>query len=152
MTRASESLMQDVVEMAFENRMFYARAADLAENPVLKQQYRRMASAKDEFLDTLATLVEGRATPLPQRRSLVGTLQALYAQALDGLCAYGAASGTFAVPIAESEQRLLDHFEHALAVVDSAAVRAALAEQMPKLRACHRELQGLASVRSEARP
>jgi uncharacterized protein (TIGR02284 family) len=143
---ASIVLVHDLVDLAVDSRTFYARAADIVPIAAWQQQFQRMTAAKDEFIETLSRLVASRRNA-SSPRAFTRTLQHAYAEALEAMRTLGNASHAYTAPIEECESRLLRHFDQAMVEAGSAPVRAALLEQLPKLRSCHQQMRRLKEAR-----
>jgi len=103
-----------------------------------------MAQAKTQVIQALAVKVAASHEQPAQGGTLTGRLNELYADARAHL---GNADGAYVEQLLQTEERILRAFEDALPDAQP-DVRALLAVELPKLRACHARMRQLQEARS----
>ena len=143
MTDKNTDLLQELLEIATDSKDFYRAAAEAVELPFLKQMYAHMADAKDSLVIQLGAHIEARGKVPEAGGTLAGSLRRIYTEVLAALSQPSVATYTYAAELEEYEDRLLEHFDRALAQTDSMAVRAVLLTELPKLRQSHDRMKQL---------
>jgi uncharacterized protein (TIGR02284 family) len=136
-------LLQDLLEIATDSKNFYSAAAEAVELPFLKQMFAHMADAKDSLAIQLSAHIEARGNVPDDGGSLAGNLRRIYTDVLAALSSASVATYTYTAELEETEDRLLEHFDRALAETDSMDVRAVLLTELPKLRRSHERMKQL---------
>lgn len=134
-------LLQDLVQVTRDSQSFYHDAAKETNDPRLRDVFNRMATAKSGLINALSgTLVSLGETPASSG-TVAGNLRKAYA---DARAVFSKDDDKIYVgQLEETEDRILEHFEDALAKTDSANVKTVLTEHLPKVRACHDEMRSL---------
>ena len=135
------SLLNDLVQVTRDSKTFYEDVARETDNPRLRDVFNRMAMAKSSLIGALsAKLVSLGETP-PDSGTMGGSLRKAYA---DIRATFSKDDDkVYVAQLEETEDRVLEEFEDALAKTDSVDVRRVLTEQLPKVRACHEEMRNL---------
>jgi uncharacterized protein (TIGR02284 family) len=143
MVTKNVDMLQDLVQIARDSKSFYESAINEVKNPIVQKVFERMAQAKRDLIAALSdTIIASGETP-QIGGTVAGSLRQAYADLLAAFSRNDEA--VYASQLEETEDRLLRHFDEALSKTDSMAVRAALKEQMPKVRTCHDEMKRLKS-------
>lgn len=135
------NLLQDLVQVSRDSKTFYEDAAKETGNARLRDVFTRMASAKGGLISALSTKLTTMGESAPDGGTVAGTLRKAYADVRAALSKND--DKIYVGQLEETEDRVLEHFEEALAKTDSADVRGVLTEHLPKVRACHDEMRNL---------
>ena len=134
-------LLQDLVQVARDSKLFYDDASREITDPRLREIFARMSAAKGGLIAALSGKLVSMGESAPEGGTLAGTMRKAYADVRATLSSDDAK--VYVGQLEETEDRVLEHFEDALAKTDSVEVRAVLTEHLPKVRACHDEMRNL---------
>lgn len=129
--------LNELIAIIRDGQRFYEHAHDEIEDVRLQALFREMAQAKHQVIQALAVKVAANHEEPTSSGTLVGKLRQAYADARATLSSDEEA--TYVAQLEEAEDRILEAFEDAM---ESAQpdVRALLAVEMPKVRACHQRM------------
>ena len=132
--------LNELIAIIRDGQRFYEHAHDEIEDVRLQALFRDMAQAKHQVIQALAVKVAANHEEPTSSGTLVGELRQAYADARATLSSDEEA--TYVALLEEAEDRILEAFEDAM---ESAQpdVRALLAVEMPKVRACHQRMREL---------
>lgn len=132
--------LNELIAIIRDGQRFYEHAHDEIEDVRLQALFREMAQAKHQVIQALAVKVAANHEEPTSSGTLVGKLRQAYADARATLSSDEEA--TYVAQLEEAEDRILEAFEDAM---ESAQpdVRALLAVEMPKVRACHQRMREL---------
>lgn len=132
--------LNELIAIIRDGQRFYEHAHDEIEDVRLQALFREMAQAKHQVIQALAVKVAANHEEPTSSGTLVGKLRQAYADARATLSSDEEA--TYVALLEEAEDRILEAFEDAM---ESAQpdVRALLAVEMPKVRACHQRMREL---------
>ncbi len=132
--------LNELIAIIRDGQRFYEHAHDEIEDVRLQALFRDMAQAKHQVIQALAVKVAANHEEPTSSGTLVGKLRQAYADARATLSSDEEA--TYVAQLEEAEDRILEAFEDAM---ESAQpdVRALLAVEMPKMRACHQRMREL---------
>lgn len=134
-------ILNDLVQVTRDSKTFYEDVARETENPRLRDVFSRMAMAKSSLIGALSgKLVSLGETP-PDGGTVGGSLRKAYADIRATFSSND--DKIYVAQLEETEDRVLEEFEDALAKTDSVDVRSVLTEHLPKVRACHEEMRNL---------
>ncbi|OLU33947.1 hypothetical protein BVH03_03530 [Pseudomonas sp. PA15(2017)] len=135
--------LNELIAIIRDGQRFYEHAHDEIEDVRLQALFRDMAQAKHQVIQALAVKVAANHEEPTSSGTLVGKLRQAYADARATLSSDEEA--TYIAQLEEAEDRILEAFEDAM---ESAQpdVRALLAVEMPKVRACHQRMRELKSA------
>ena len=131
--------LRELIQIANDGAQFYADAADQVTNPRLVELFRRMGSHKRVLAAALASKLQAGGAQIPESGTLAGSLRRVYTELRTSLSSNEEA--IYVAQLEETEDRLLHHFEDALAQCKDVALRSTLQIHMPKVRACHDEMR-----------
>lgn len=132
--------LNELIAIIRDGQRFYEHAHDEIKDVRLQALFRDMAQAKHQVIQALAVKVAANHEEPTSSGTLVGKLRQAYADARATLSSDEEA--TYVAQLEEAEDRILEAFEDAM---ESAQpdVRALLAVEMPKVRACHQRMREL---------
>ncbi len=139
MSQKTEQL-NELIAIIRDGQRFYEHAHDEIKDERLQSLFRDMAQAKHQVIQALAVKVAANHEAPASSGTLMGKLRQAYADARATLSSDEEA--TYIAQLEEAEDRILEAFEDAM---ESAQpdVRALLAVEMPKVRACHQRMREL---------
>jgi uncharacterized protein (TIGR02284 family) len=135
------NLLQDLVQVTRDSKTFYEDAARETGDAKLRDVFTRMASAKGGLIGALSSELVNMGENAPEGGTVAGSLRKAYADVRASLSKDD--NKIYVGQLEETEDRVLEHFEDALAKTDSAEIRGVLTEHLPKVRACHEEMRNL---------
>lgn len=138
---ADNRLLDELVQVSRDSKTFYEDAAKETKDAHLRDVFNRMASAKAELIDALSTKLVRMGETAPTDGTVAGSLRKAYADVRAALSKND--DKIYVGQLEATEDRVLEHFEDALAKTESPEVRNILSAQMPKVRACHDEMRNL---------
>ena len=138
MTEYNQTL-KELIQIANDGADFYRDAAEEVSNPKVVELFRRMGSHKRVLGAALATKLEASGEQAPESGTVAGVLRKAYTDLRAALSSQEEA--IYISQLEETEDRLLEHFEQALAETKDVALRSTLQIHMPKVRACHDEMR-----------
>ncbi|KGK85239.1 hypothetical protein DP64_01575 [Stutzerimonas degradans] len=136
--------LNELIEITRDGQRFYQHAIDEVKDVELQHLFRDMAQAKTQVIQALAVKVAASHEQPAQGGTFAGRLNELYTDARAHL---GNADGAYVEQLLQTEERILRAFEDALPDAQP-DVRALLAVELPKLRACHARMRQLKEMRS----
>lgn len=139
MTRNAAQL-NELIAITRDGQHFYQHALDEVQDAELQQLFREMAETKDEVIQALTLSVLSEHEEPTRGGTLLGKLRELYADSRARLASDEAA--TYVAQLEDAEDRILQAFEEAMASAEP-DVRALLAMELPKVRACHDRMLNL---------
>ncbi|PZW63683.1 uncharacterized protein (TIGR02284 family) [Pseudomonas sp. URMO17WK12:I1] len=139
MSQKTEQL-NELIAIIRDGQRFYEHAHDEIKDERLQALFRDMAEAKHQVIQALAVKVAANHEAPASSGTLMGKLRQAYADARATLSSDEEA--TYIAQLEDAEDRILEAFEDAM---ESAQpdVRALLAVEMPKVRACHQRMREL---------
>ncbi|AEF20190.1 MULTISPECIES: ferritin-like domain-containing protein [Pseudomonas] len=139
MSQKTEQL-NELIAIIRDGQRFYEHAHDEIKDERLQALFRDMAQAKHQVIQALAVKVAANHEAPASSGTLMGKLRQAYADARATLSSDEEA--TYIAQLEDAEDRILEAFEDAM---ESAQpdVRALLAVEMPKVRACHQRMREL---------
>lgn len=141
MSTNNASLLQDLVQVSRDSQNFYQDAAKETNDHHLRDVFTRMAAAKGELIHALSGNLVSMGEQPKEGGTIAGSLRKAYA---DVRATFSKDDDKIYVgQLEETEDRVLEHFEDALAKTDSAQVRSVLTTHLPRVRACHDEMRNL---------
>lgn len=139
MTSKTEQL-NELIAILRDGQRFYEHAHDEVKDVRLQALFRDMAQAKNQIIQALAVKVAANHDEPTSSGTVTGKLRQAYADARATLSSDEEA--TYVAQLEEAEDRILESFEDALESAEP-DVRALLAVEMPKVRACHERMRDL---------
>ncbi|MEQ9727594.1 PA2169 family four-helix-bundle protein [Pseudomonas sp. WHRI 8822A] len=139
MSQKTEQL-NELIAIIRDGQRFYEHAHDEIKDDRLQALFRDMAQAKHQVIQALSVKVAANHEEPTSSGTLVGKLRQAYADARATLSSDE--ESTYVAQLENAEDRILEAFEDAM---DTAQpdVRALLAVEMPKMRACHQRMREL---------
>lgn len=135
------ALLEDLVQVTRDSKTFYEDVARETENPRLREVFNRMAMAKGSLIAAVSGKLASLGQTPPDGGTMAGTLRKAYADIRATFSKND--EKVYVAELEETEDRVLEAFEDALAKTDSVDVRSVLTEHLPKVRACHEEMRNL---------
>ncbi|TBU86492.1 ferritin-like domain-containing protein [Phytopseudomonas dryadis] len=132
--------LNELIEITRDGQRFYEHAHDEVKDVRLQALFRDMAQTKTQVIQALAVKVAANQEEPATGGTVVGKLRQAYADARATLSSDEEA--TYVAQLEEAEDRILHAFEDALESAEP-DVRALLAVEMPKVRACHDRMRDL---------
>ncbi|MFC3608272.1 ferritin-like domain-containing protein [Stutzerimonas tarimensis] len=138
MTSTSE--LNELIEITRDGQRFYQHACEEVKDVELQHLFRDMAQAKTQVIQALSVKLAADHKKVSQGGTMVGKLRELYMDTKTKLG--GDPRVAYVDQLEEVEDRILHAFEDALEGAEP-DVRALLATELPRLRACHSRMQQL---------
>jgi len=132
--------LNELIAIIRDGQRFYEHAHDEIKDQRLQALFRDMAQAKLQVIQALAVKVAANHEEPTSSGTLVGKLRQAYADARATLSSDEEAA--YVAQLEEAEDRILEAFEDAMETAQP-DVRALLAVEMPKIRACHQRMREL---------
>ncbi|MGH8354984.1 MAG: PA2169 family four-helix-bundle protein [Pseudomonas sp.] len=132
--------LNELIAITRDGQHFYQHALEEVQDAQLQELFREMAETKDEVIQALTLSVASGQEQPARGGTLLGRLRELYADTRASLARDLAA--TYVDQLEAAEDRILQAFEDAMASAEP-DVRALLAMELPKLRACHERMRDL---------
>jgi len=132
--------LNELIAIIRDGQRFYEHAHDEIKDQRLQALFRDMAQAKHQVIQALAVKVAANHEEPTSSGTLVGKLRQAYADARATLSSDEEAA--YVAQLEEAEDRILEAFEDAMETAQP-DVRALLAVEMPKIRACHQRMREL---------
>jgi uncharacterized protein (TIGR02284 family) len=133
------NVLQELVQLARDGALFYNDAAKEVTDPTLVALFNRMALAKRDLISALGGRLEMIGEETPLNGTFGGALRKTYTEALAMLTSKD--GKIYVGQLEQSEDRLLEHFEQAIAESDNDEIRSQLQAHLPAVRACHDEMR-----------
>lgn len=137
----STSQLNELIEITRDGQHFYQHALTEVKDVELQHLFRDLAQAKTHIIQALSVKVAASDERPAQGGTLAGRMRELYT---DTRARMGDPDAVYVEQLAEVEERIVEAFEGALATAEP-DVRALLAIELPKLRACHERMRKLRS-------
>jgi len=134
------SELNDLIEITRDGKRFYEHARDEVKDVQLKSLFSDMAQAKTEVIAALEGKVAANHDKPSTDGTMTGKLRQVYADTRAALSSDEGA--TYVAQLEEAEDRILHAFEDAMDGHEP-DLRAEVATQMPKVRACHDRMRDL---------
>lgn len=132
-------VLQDLIQLAHDGAVFYTDAAREVKDPALVPLFTRMATAKRELVSALGGQLERVGAEVPASGTFGGSLRKTYTEVLAKLSSND--GKVYVDQLEDGEDRLLEHFEDAIADAESVELRAQLTAHLPSVRATHDEMR-----------
>lgn len=139
MSQKTEQL-NELIAIIRDGQRFYEHAHDEIKDDRLQALFRDMAQAKHQVIQALSVKVAASHEEPTSSGTLVGKLRQAYADARATLSSDE--ESTYVAQLENAEDRILEAFEDAMETAQP-DVRALLAVEMPKMRACHQRMREL---------
>lgn len=135
------SIIQEIVQISRDGLEFYEHAASEVKSDRLKGVFGRMAGHKRQLISALSTDLSIRNEDVPTDGTIAGSIRKGYADVRAALSSNE--DKVYVAQLEETEDRLLEHFNDAIANCDDPTVKALLQKYYPQVRACHDEMRSL---------
>lgn len=132
--------LNELIEITRDGLRFYEHAREEVKDARLKVLFRDMSQAKTEVIQALAVKVAANHEQPAQGGTVMGKLRQVYADTKATLSSDEGAA--YVAELEDTEDRILHAFEDAMKDADP-DVRALLAVELPKVRACHDRMRDL---------
>jgi len=139
MSNKTEQL-NELIAIIRDGQRFYEHAHDEVKDVRLQALFRDMSQTKNQVIQALSVKVAANHEEPTSSGTVAGKLRQAYADARATLSSDEEA--TYVAQLEEAEDRILHAFEDALESAEP-DVRALLAVEMPKVRACHDRMRDL---------
>lgn len=136
--------LNELIAITRDGQRFYEHALDEVKDVRLQALFRDMSRTKTQVINALAVKVAANEEEPTSSGTVVGKLRQVYADARATLSSDEEAA--YVAQLEEAEDRILHAFEDALESAEP-DVRALLAVEMPKVRACHDRMRELKHAR-----
>ncbi|MEH6566578.1 MAG: PA2169 family four-helix-bundle protein [Halopseudomonas sp.] len=137
-TKTSE--LNELIEVTRDGKRFYEHAREEVKDVQLKALFSDMAQAKTEVIAALEGKVAANNESPATGGTMGGKMRQMYADTRAALSSDEGA--TYIAQLEEAEDRILHAFEDAMDGHEP-DLRAEVAAQMPKVRACHDRMRDL---------
>jgi uncharacterized protein (TIGR02284 family) len=131
--------LNELIEITRDGQHFYQHALEVVKDVELQHLFRDMAQAKTHIIQALSVKVAANQEQPAQGGTTAGKLREKYA---DTKARLGHADAVYIDQLDQTEERILAAFEDALKTAEP-DIRALLAIELPKLRACHERIHAL---------
>jgi len=131
--------LNELIEITRDGQHFYQHAIDEVKDVELQHLFRDMAQAKTHIIQALSVKVAANQQQPAQGGTTAGKLREMYA---DTKARLGDSDAVYIDQLDQTEERILAAFEDALKTADP-DVKALLAIELPKIRACHERIHTL---------
>jgi uncharacterized protein (TIGR02284 family) len=131
--------LNELIEITRDGQHFYQHALEEVKDIELQHLFRDMAQAKTHIIQALSVKVAANQQQPAQGGTTAGKLREMYA---DTKAQLGDADAVYIDQLDQTEERILAAFEDALKTADP-DVKALLAIELPKIRACHERIHTL---------
>ncbi|TBU75077.1 hypothetical protein DNK06_18470 [Pseudomonas daroniae] len=132
--------LNELIAIIRDGQRFYEHAYGEVKDVRLQALFRDMSQTKNQVIQALSVKVAANQEEPTSSGTVVGKLRQAYADARATLSSDEEA--TYVAQLEEAEDRILHAFEDALESAEP-DVRALLAVEMPKIRACHDRMRDL---------
>lgn len=132
--------LNELIAIIRDGQRFYEHAHGEVRDVRLQALFRDMSQTKNQVIQALSVKVAANQEEPTSSGTVVGKLRQVYADARATLSSDEEA--TYVAQLEEAEDRILHAFEDALESAEP-DVRALLAVEMPKIRACHDRMRDL---------
>lgn len=131
--------LNELIELTRDGQHFYQHAADAVKDIELQHLFRDMAQTKTHIIQALSVKVAANNEQPSVEGTLSGKMREVYA---DTKARIGNMDAVYIDQLDQTEERILQAFEDALKDAEP-DVRALLAIELPKIRACHERIHKL---------
>lgn len=131
--------LNELIELTRDGQHFYQHAMETVQDVELQHLFRDMAQTKTHIIQALSVKVAAHEAQPAQGGTFAGKFREIYA---DTRARLGDADGVYVDQLMQTEERILSAFEDALQDAEP-DVRALLAIELPKIRACHERMHAL---------
>jgi uncharacterized protein (TIGR02284 family) len=131
--------LNELIELTRDGQHFYQHAADAVKDIELQHLFRDMAQTKTHIIQALSVKVAANNEQPSVEGTLSGKMREVYA---DTKARLGNTDAVYIDQLDQTEERILQAFEDALKDAEP-DVRALLAIELPKIRACHERIHKL---------
>ncbi|MCQ4258071.1 ferritin-like domain-containing protein [Stutzerimonas stutzeri] len=131
--------LNELIEITRDGQHFYQHALEVVKDVELQHLFRDMAQSKTHIIQALSVKVAANQEQPAQGGTATGKLREVYA---DTKARLGNADAVYIDQLDQTEERILAAFEDALSTAEP-DVRALLAIELPKIRACHERIHKL---------
>ncbi len=131
--------LNELIEITRDGQHFYQHAMEAVGDVELQHLFRDMAQAKTHIIQALSVKVAANQEQPAQGGTTAGKLREVYA---DTKARLGHAEAVYIDQLDQAEERILQSFEDALKTAEP-DVKALLAIELPKIRACHERIHKL---------
>jgi uncharacterized protein (TIGR02284 family) len=135
----SMSHLNELIEITRDGQHFYRHAIEHVSDAELQHLFRDLAQSKTHIIQALSVKVAAHHEQPSQGGTAAGRMREIYADAKAHL---GHPEAVYIDQLDQAEERMLDAFEDALKTAEP-DVRALLAVELPKIRACHARIHQL---------
>lgn len=135
----SMNQLNELIEITRDGQHFYQHALTEVKDIELQHLFRDLAQAKTHIIQALSVKVAANHQQPSQGGTLAGSMRELYT---DTRARLGDPDKVYIEQLAQMEERIVQAFEDALSAA-APDVRALLAIELPKLRACHERMRKL---------
>lgn len=132
--------LNELIEITRDGQRFYEHAQETVKDVRLQAVFRDMQQAKTQVIQALGVKVAANHETPATGGTLLGKIRQVYADTRATLSSEEEA--TYVAQLEEAEDRILHAFEDALECAEP-DVKALLAVEMPKVRACHERMRAL---------
>ncbi|MCJ0972104.1 PA2169 family four-helix-bundle protein [Pseudomonas sp. PS1] len=133
------SQLNELIEITRDGQHFYQHAMEAVKDVELQHLFRDLAQAKTHVIQALSVKVAANQEQPAQGGTTAGKLREVYA---DTKARLSDPDAVYVDQLDQAEERILGAFEDALKTAEP-DVRALLAIELPKLRACHARIHAL---------
>lgn len=139
----SMNQLNELIEITRDGQRFYQHAADEVKDVELQHLFRDLAQAKTQIIQALSVKVATSHEHPSQGGTLTGRMRELYANTRSRI---GDHDRAYVDQLEQTEANILHAFEDAVGDAEP-DIRALLAIELPKLRACHERICHLKQAR-----
>jgi uncharacterized protein (TIGR02284 family) len=136
----SADLLKDVVHVATDGAAFYEHAAKQVSDPALRGTFERMAERKRTLIAALSGRLAMLGEDPPAAPGFAGTARRFYADLRSG---FGRDPRALVAQLEEMEDRLVRHYESALAAAEVPEIRSQLEAHRAGVLEAHEEMRRL---------
>lgn len=133
------SHLNELIEITRDGQHFYRHALEHVSDADLQHLFRDLAQSKTHIIQALSVKVAANHEQPSPDGTAIGRMREMYADAKARL---GHADAVYIEQLDRAEERMLEAFEDALKTAEP-DVRALLAVELPKIRACHARIHEL---------
>lgn len=131
--------LNELIELTRDGQHFYQHAAEVVKDIELQHLFRDMAQTKTHIIQALSVKVAANNEQPSVEGTMGGKMREVYA---DTKARLGNTDAVYIDQLDQTEERILQAFEDALKDAEP-DVRALLAIELPKIRACHERIHTL---------
>ncbi|WP_279222806.1 PA2169 family four-helix-bundle protein [Stutzerimonas kunmingensis] len=139
----SMNQLNELIEITRDGQRFYQHAADEVKDVELQHLFRDLAQAKTQIIQALSVKVATSHEHPSQGGTLTGRMRELYANTRSRI---GDHDRAYVDQLEQTEANILHAFEGAVGDAEP-DIKALLAIELPKLRACHERIRHLKEAR-----